>query len=147
MWKIYKVVYVSQGMKFEFLSHTSEVKFRAYGRTLNEVFESVVLAFSSLVAGELEVLSKKRKKISVSGNDRESLLYNFIEELIYLFDADNFLVVQGKIHVSGNFLTAELFGGDSTVYSELEHVKAATYSEMEVKKFGGRWVAQAVVDV
>ena len=39
-----------QEKKFEFLEHTADIKFRAYGETINNLFESCVLAFSSFVS-------------------------------------------------------------------------------------------------
>lgn len=85
--------------------------------------------------------------ISVSGDDSESLLYNFIDELIYLFDAESFIPVKAKVTLMGFNLKAELFGDDAKNYKDLDSIKAATYSEMFIKKNKDIWTAQAVVDV
>ena len=75
---------MTEKTKFEFLPHTADIKFRAYGTTLNELFENIVLAISSIISKDQKISTKKGKMISVSGDDSESLLYNFIDELIYL---------------------------------------------------------------
>ena len=81
------------------------------------------------------------------GNDKEAMLSSFIEELIYLLDADDFVVAKAKVSVKGKKLNAEIFGYDSKNYEELDHVKAATYAEMYVKKTSKGWEAQMVLDV
>ena len=53
-------------VKFKFLKHTADVKFRAYGKNLNELFENSSLAmFKAMYDGRVK--SKKRKKIKVRG--------------------------------------------------------------------------------
>ncbi|MBS3098764.1 archease [Candidatus Pacearchaeota archaeon] len=132
---------------FRFLEHTSEIKFRAYGKTLKEVFENSAGAFSHFVGNGQKISSEKKRKIEVEGKDYESLLYNFLDELIYLFDSEHFIVKKAEVKIEGKKLKAELFGDDSSKYSGLDHVKAATYAEMYVKKKRKGWEIQAVVDV
>src|SRR3989344_7577201 len=119
-------------MKYEFLEHTADIKFKAYGNTLNEAFENAVLAIAEFLAKGQKVRARKGKVVNVHGTDKENLLYNFIDELIYLIDAENFVVVRGEVSVLGNNIKAELFGDDASNYSGLDSIKAATYSEMLV---------------
>jgi len=134
-------------MKFEFLEHTADVKFRAFGKDLNEAFESSALAFSEIVAKGQKVKSVRKKNIEIEAEDKKSLLYSFLDELVFLFDAEGFLVCSGEIKIDGNSLSAELSGDDSKNYSGLEHVKAATYADMEVYEKNKMWIVQAVLDV
>ncbi len=135
-------------MKFKFLKHTADVKFRAYGKTLSEAFENSAAAmFNSMYRGKVN--SKLKKKINVSGRDLESLLYNFLEELLFLVDSENFFVSKTKIKIDEkNFkLEAELLGDELLNYEISIDIKAITYNEMFVKKENGKWVCQVVVDV
>lgn len=134
-------------IKFEFLDHTADIKMRVYGHTQKDLFENCVLAFSSYVAKGNKIKSRKSKVIEASGIDNESLLYNFLEELIYLVDAENFVVAKAEITVRGKNLRAELFGDDAENYEGLEHVKSPTYAEMYVKKTSEGWQAQFVLDI
>jgi len=134
-------------MKYEFLEHTADLKFRAFGKSLDEAFENVVLAFAEIISKGAKIRAVKKKGISLEGSDKKNLLYGFLDELIYLLDAEGFVVSRGKVKIKGNKLEAELFGDDSSKYKNLDHVKAATYAEMLVGKVGGRWRVQAVVDV
>ena len=133
-------------MKYEFLEHTADIKFRAFGNSLNEAFENSVLAFSSFVSRGEKIVSRRRKTIEIEGEDKENLFYNFLEALIGLLD-DGFAVSRGRIEIRGKKLKAVLFGDDVDNYSGLDHVKAATYSEMFVGRNGKVWEVQAVLDV
>ncbi len=132
---------------YKFLSHTADIKFQAYGETLNEAFENAVLAVSQVLSKEQPIKSRKGKVINVFGDDMESLLYNFLEEIIFLLDTENFLVAKAEVTTRGNNLRAELFGDDASNYSGLTNIKSPTYSEMYVKKTEDGWELQAVLDV
>lgn len=133
--------------KFEFLKHTGDIKFKAYGKNLDEMFENCVLALSSAFSRSLKIKSSKKKEISVSGKDYESLLYNLIDEIIYLFDAENFVVSKAKIKLKEFKINATLFGDDAFKYQSLDAIKAPTYAEMYVKQKGKEWECQTVLDV
>ena len=100
--------------KFEFLDHTADIKFKAYGKTMNEVIENCAAAFSFYMSNGQKIKPRKGKIIDVRGNDKESLLYNFLDELIYLVDAENFITTKASITVRGYNLHAELYGDDAS---------------------------------
>ena len=75
--------------KFKFLEHTADIKFQAYGKDIEEAFENSALAmFNSMYNSKIK--DKEKFKIIVQGKDFESLLYNFLEELLFLLDSKNF---------------------------------------------------------
>ncbi|MBX4211998.1 archease [Candidatus Pacearchaeota archaeon] len=133
-------------MKFTFLEHTADIKFKAYGGTVNELFENAAEALSSYLSHGDKIKSKKGKTIQVSGTDYESLLYSFLDELIFLVDAENFVTARADVQLRGFNLKAELYGDETKGY-DLDHIKAATYAEMYVKKTPKGWEAQVVLDV
>jgi len=135
--------------KFIFLEHTADIKFQAFGKDLGEVFENSALAIANIMY-KGKVKGKKKLKIKGKGKDPENLLYNFLEEFLFLFDSKNFLLSDVKsIKINEKNLTAEaeVVGDDSKNYSGLDHIKAITYNEMFVKKDKNKYTAQVVVDV
>ena len=134
-------------MKYEFLEHTADIKIRSYGRTQEEAFESMVLAISEYLSKGEKIKSKIGKKIEVHGTDLENLLYNFLDELIYLLDAENFIVAKAEVKFLGNNIKATLYGDRSKNYKDLDHIKAPTYAEMHVKKTQSGWELQVVMDI
>jgi len=133
--------------KYEFLPHTADIKFKAYGKTLNEVFKNAVLAVTSFIAGDNKIKPKKAKTIQISGTDKENLLYKLIEEQISLIDTDKFLTAKAQISVLGNNLKVEFLGDETSNYKGLGEIKSPTYAEMHVKKTAKGWEVQAVLDV
>ncbi len=137
------------GKKFEFLEHTADIKFRAFGKTLEEVFENSALALFNVLYGK-KIKEKKSYKIKAKGRDFESLLYSFLEEFVVLFDSKNFLpykIKKLKLDEKKFEIEAEVVGDDIKNYNADVHVKAITYHNMFVKKAKDGWEAQVVVDV
>ena len=133
--------------KFEFLEHTADIKIKVYGKNINQIFENCTLAFSNYIARERKIKPKIKKEITIKADNSEQLLYKFLDELIYLLDADKFIVAKAKVQIANNELSA-LLEGDSTLnYKDLDHVKAATYAEMYIKENLKGWEAQVVLDV
>jgi SHS2 domain-containing protein len=137
-------------MTFKYLAHTADVKILASAPTLEKVFSSSAMALKDVVLRreKIKVAEKIKKHISVSGKDNESLLYNFLEEFLYLLDAENFLVSKiNKIKICDEKLEAEISGDEASNYKFSNEVKAITYNEMFVKKEKGNFMAQFVLDV
>lgn len=134
--------------KFKFLEHTADVKFQAFGRNSEEVFENSALALKDAISGKIKVKGKKEKTINVEGGDYESLLYNFLEEIIYLLDAENFLISKiEKIKITELKLKAVILGDKAEDYKFTNSVKAVTYNDMFVQEKNGKWTSQVVLDV
>jgi len=135
-------------MKYKFLKHTADIKFQAFGSTLESAFENSALAMAnSMYSGK--VLPKIKKIIKVKGKDLESLLYNFLEEILFLLDSTNFFIskIKIKINQKDNILVAELYGDNAKNYKIGLDVKAVTYNEMFIKKIKSQWICQVVIDV
>lgn len=139
--------------KYEYLPHTADVKFRAYGKTLEEAFANAATAMFNVMVDTSEVKAKATKKIAAEGNDLESLLQSFLEQFIILLDTDNFFLSKIKeilIKKSGGgySLTAVAAWDEAKNYETIgPQVKACTYNSMFVKQEGKQWVVQVVVDI
>ena len=78
------------------------------------------------------------------------MLYNFLEELLFLFDSEKFFLanIKGiKIDKKNLKLDAEVFGDYAENYEIHLDVKAITYNEMFVKEKKDKWISQVVLDV
>ena len=136
-------------MKFKFFSHTADIKFRAYGKNLEEAFSNSVLAVSKILF-KGKIKEEKKFSLKVKGRDFESLLYNFLEEILFLIESENFIpskVVSLKIDKKNFSLSATLLGDSSQNYKIESHIKAVTYNEMSIKKIKDKWTLQVVLDI
>lgn len=136
--------------RFNFLEHTADMKFQAFGKTIEGAFENSARAmFSIMFSGKVK--KKAKKKIKAEGKDNESLLHNFLEELLFLLDTKDFFMADCKVKIKdgkkGKELEAELVGDNVKKYETNIDIKAVTYNEMFVRHADGRWVCQVVVDV
>jgi SHS2 domain-containing protein len=145
--------------KFRFLEHTADIKFQAFGKNIEKVFENSALALKESICGEIKVEEKIKKSVNIKRKDFESLLYSFLEEILFLFDAEDFLISKiSQIKIGKYNLKATIIGDKASEYEFTNPVKAVTYNEMFVKKEMQEnpkdknkkievWKAQVVLDV
>jgi SHS2 domain-containing protein len=142
--------------KYEFFDKTADAKFKAYGMTLEESFAHALEAMHSIVFNVDEVrnyeFDLENREISVEGQNYEALLYNFLEEAIFLLAAESFVGLITKINIEeldeGFKLKAILKGTLSLNFASNGEVKAVTYNEMHVKQNENNvWECQVVVDL
>jgi len=133
-------------MGSEEVEHTADRALRVRGRNLAELLEKAAHAMVAL-DGEAPVSERFiRRVIEVEGSDRETLLVNWLNEILYLEQIhhefyDHFLLS----HVTENHLCAQLYG------RQLNHsvtcLKAVTFHNLEVKQTSEGVEATVVVDV
>ncbi len=134
--------------KFKFLKHTADVKFSAEGKTLEEAFTNSALALKETITRNVKIASKIKKEINVEGKDSESLLYNFLEEFLFLLDSESFIFSRiENLNISKNKLNAVVYGDKMENYGFTNDVKAITYSEMKIKKNNLGYSIVGVFDV
>lgn len=137
-------------MSYVFLTHTADVKFRAEGVDMEEMFISAAEALNETIRGDISILEQEERSFEVEGSDKESLLYNFLEEFILLLESEEFLVATIKsVEVNDNKIRCVLLGDNADNYKFTNDVKAVTYSEMFVreKEDGAGFECQVVLDV
>lgn len=136
--------------KFEFLEHTADVKFRSYGKSLEEAFGNAALATFHVMSTQ-RIQPKIKKGISVHAHDYQGLLYVFLEELLFLLDTEDFFLAEVVVTIKEKddvlSLDANVFGDNSKKYETHTYVKAVTYHEMFIKKERNHWVIQVILDV
>lgn len=135
--------------KFEFLEHTADIKFKAYGKSLEEVFENSAKAIiNSVTDGKIK--KKKIEKIKINSNSLEGLMYGFLEEIIFFIETKGIVfagVKEIKIDKKNFKVSGEFFFDNVNNYEFHLDAKAITHNEMFLKNEKGKWIAQVVVDV
>ena len=130
------------------MEHTADIKFQAFGKTIEEAFSNSALALQEVMTKKTKIKPVIKKKIIVKGSDKENLLYNFLEEFLFLLDSEGFILSKiNKIEIKDNKLAAEVSGDKASRYKFSNDVKAVTYNSMFVKKEGKKTISQVVLDV
>ena len=136
-------------MKYKYLEHTADAKFQAFGRDIDEVFANSALAMFNILGKTTKVKTEKTHKIKLKARNYERLLFDFLEELVFLLDTENFFLREiKKIKISKDFVLEAVVVGDNTKNYDLKsEIKAVTYSDMKIEKTKKGYEATVVVDI
>ncbi|MCX8180224.1 MAG: archease [Thermofilaceae archaeon] len=140
---------------FRHLPHTADVLIEAWGRSLEEAFEYAALGVFEVMTDTTLVQPRVEVKVTAQGFDLESLLYDWIEQLLVLFDTRQLLFSKFKVEgvredLTGNLqLEARAWGEeyDPSRHESRTLIKAMTYHAMEIKKEEGFVQLRFVVDI
>ncbi len=122
--------------KFEFIEHTADVAFKAYGKDLNELFANAAEALESTLVQLQRIAPIEIRTIEMASDSYENLLYNWLAELLVMFEVERFAVKQCKLEVTGLSLFAECLGEKIDLDRHVlnEEVKAVTYHNLQLMK-------------
>lgn len=135
---------------YEFLEHTADIKFRARGLSIEEVFKSSARAISHAILGKGYDGGPDSEKISVKSADGKELLHDFLSEILYLIQYEGFIPTGYWIKISKENDQVDCvikgFRNDPLNIDIEQEVKAVTYHEMVLEKNGGVWIAEVICD-
>ena len=134
---------------FEIIDHTADVGVVAYGDNISQAFSNAARALFSLITELDSVAEVVYRDIELTATDEESLLVEWLNELIYLFDTENIVFKRFDVTVLPNVrLRARSYGEnvDSLRHRLKTGVKAATYHMLKVEKGNGCQV-RVILDI
>jgi SHS2 domain-containing protein len=126
--------------EFEILEHTSDIGVIAHGSDIREVYINAAKGMFSLITESREIREEEKREIEIEAADPESLLVAWLNELIYLFDAENLLLKRFDItRLTDTTLKATVYGekADLSRHSIKIGIKAATYHMLSIEKGDG----------
>ncbi len=135
---------------FEVIDHTADVGIIVYGTDVKELFANAALALFSLITEPESLEEKLHFDLEVSSEDRDSLLVEWLNELIYVFDVKHVLFNRFDIEsLTHNELKATCYGED---FDPMKHkikigIKAATYHMLRLDKNNDGYKAQIILDI
>lgn len=143
-----------QPEQYEYLEHTADAKFRAYGKTLEEVFENAALAMFNVIIDTKKVLVETSLEISLKSPGLDTLLIDWLSELLFLFEVEETIFGEFKVEEireeEGEYSLKARALGDKwnlEIHPFETEIKAVTYNQLELEKTPAGWVAQVVVDL
>ena len=149
-------------LQYEYLDHTADVQIHSWGSTTEEAFEQMVIGVMGLITDDLTTVNvnlekvvaspSSRRDVAVEGHDLPSLLYNFLDEWLFQFNADQFLCRRVKVTTLNRESWAISSVGVGELFDRGRHppgieVKAITYSALRVTEEDGRTDLLVIVDV
>jgi SHS2 domain-containing protein len=134
---------------FEILNHTADVGIIAYGADLKQAFANAGKALFSLITELDDVKEVLHRDAELTASDEESLLVEWLNELIYQFDTEGILFKRFEIaQLDSTHLKARGYGEkvNKARHKIKMGVKAATYHMLKVEKNGG-YKVQVLFDI
>jgi len=134
--------------RFQLIEHTADTGLIAYGNSLAEAFANAAYGLFSIIAELRKVREVESRPVAVSAEDAESLLFEWLNNLIYVFDVEHLLCKRFDItELTQHHLKAICWGER---YNPSRHrlktgVKSATYHMLKVDEEKNR--VQVIFDV
>lgn len=135
---------------FEILDHTADVGIEVRAATLADLFETAAEGMFSFLIDPTRVDIRAWRERRVEADDREGLLVAWLNDLLVLLAAEEFVPKTFVIdEISDRRLRATVHGEpvDRSRHLFKLDVKAATYHLLSVRPDDGGWSARIIFDV
>lgn len=125
--------------RYEFIEHTADIGVKAYGKNLDEIFENAAVGMFNIMTDTSRVESLGEYRIELVSPDVESLLVDWLTELLYLEETQDVLFGDFEVKVEGRKLVAKARGEkiDRKKHPLKMDVKAVTYHMLEINEKKG----------
>lgn len=137
-------------MPFEVLEHPADIGFRAFGGTPAELFSNAAVALLAIAADLDRAAPRERYNIHAEGQDWESLLVNWLSEVLWLYDGRGIAFKEFQVaEIGPRSISATGLGEprDPQRHPARLVVKAVTWHQLKVAETPQGWVAEVYLDI
>lgn len=135
---------------FEIVDHTADIRIKAYGKSLKELFENAAFGMFNILADLEGITTSTELGIKVEAIDKEELLIEWLDELLFNFYTKHIIFCDFNIaELTDKNLTAKVKGrfiGENKNRLKTE-IKAATRHGLEITNKKDTYEVQIVFDV
>ena len=132
--------------RWQELDHTADLALHVWGRDLTDLFVTAATGMFSLVAAADPGGASVRFELHLAAVDAESLLVDWLNELLYLCETQDFVGTEFEFAtLTPTELHAEVAG--LPVGERRADIKAATYHMLVVMAAGAGYETEVVFDV
>ncbi len=115
---------------------TADIGLTAYGKTLEEAFANAAYGMFSIMVDLGSVAEKESRTVGLEQAEIETLLFDWLNSLLYYFDVDGLLFRRFDVRLSGSSLAATCYGEK---YNPSRHqlklgIKSATYHMLSIDR-------------
>ena len=135
---------------FETFEHTADLGLHITADTAEQLFEQAGRGLLSIIVENLDdVEGGESRSIHLDGELEAYLLFDWLNELLYLFDSQQFVASQFRVRLTEQGLDATVTGGPlNPQRHRLDHeVKAITYHDLSLEQVKTGWEARVIVDI
>jgi SHS2 domain-containing protein len=136
---------------YETFEHTADLGLRIRADDLDGLFaEAGRGLFSMIVANLDDMRPLEEVSLGVVGAELDYLLFDWLNELLYIFETRRLVLAQFEVKVADGGVQATARGEpfDPGRHRSEHEVKAITYHELKVEQqVDGTWLAEVIVDI
>lgn len=135
---------------YETFEHTADLGLRVRAPELEQLFvEAARGLLNVLVANPADVRPVQERRVIVEGSAADYLLFDWLTELLYLFDTEQLLLSEFDVTLDSDGLKAVCRGEpiDRGRHDMDHEVKAITYHGLTVQQTDQGWLAELIVDI
>jgi len=135
---------------YEVFEHTADLGLRVRGATFAELLADAGRGLFSMVVEDIAAVQPiMAREFTISGTDRTYLLFDWLNELLYVCDTERLAFSQFAVQVKADGLSAVARGEPfDPVRHHLTHeIKAITYHALKVEETSTGWLAEVIVDI
>jgi SHS2 domain-containing protein len=135
-------------MQYRFLEHTADVRAECRGATFAELLEAAAHALYAVAFRRMEDRSDCLRSIHIEADGTEQALVQWLQELIYLMEAERFAATQFTFaRADAQGVNAEVRGYTYAPDDREDEIKAATYHGMKIEQDDTGWRAEIILDL
>ena len=134
---------------FEVIDHTADIGIIARGGDPPALFSNAAAGMLSLLI-DVDMLHKDVvREVGLEAADRETLLVQWLNELLYIICTETLVLIKFDISIDGNRLVARCDGQNVDLKSHMfkREIKAATYHNLEIAERDGEYSARIIFDI
>jgi len=135
---------------FEILEHTADIGFRVRGGSLPELFERAAEALVEIAMETAAILPRTAYRLEAEGDSTESLLVNWLNEVLYLLDGERLAMSKFRVdELTTNRVTGEAHGEprDAVRHRPKLVIKGVTYHQLRIERDGQDWTCEVYLDI
>lgn len=124
-----------QKIEYELLEHKADTGFLVVAPSWEQLYVHAALALTDMLVRLDHIREKEKKTLSVKAANKESLLVNWLNEILFLFEKERFLAHRILFEkFDGSEIRAALWGEiyDPARHGHFSEVKAVTYHQLEL---------------
>jgi SHS2 domain-containing protein len=120
-------------VKYKVLEHTADAMVEVHGKTLDDRFANAAYALFDQMTDITKVKPTGELKIVLEAETREQLLVDFLQELLFVNDAEDLVFSEFEVKTDGRRLDAVVKGEkfDEKKHTKRSVVKGVTYHKLE----------------
>lgn len=133
---------------------TADIAFEATGRDLPELFRDAADATMNVMIDNIDAIQpRETRQMELSNDKLDMLLFDLLQELIFLKDAERLLLRIRKLHINEKdekyFLRAIAEGEplDTERHHQRADVKAVTLHDFSVVREKDCWKSRVLLDI